>query len=190
MGSGGKTDQPRRPTSYTTDHLSVSFRLVCNLCGMPVIVVGADTNVGRAVVETLLSGNGEVRAFVTDPGDGETFKAARAKVAIGDISDASHIGGAAYGAHSAVLVADAATDGRARAFAAGPTEVFEAWAEGLADAGVARAIWVGDGVPSASVMASVPETTTVSTGDKSPRQVATEIADLDDQADWSLLSAE
>lgn len=152
---------------------------------MPVIVVGADTNVGRAVMEVLLSGNGEIRAFVSDPEGGETLKAARAKVAIGDVSDASHIGGAALGAYSAVLVADAATDDRERAFAAGPQEVFAAWAEGLQDAGVARAIWVGDDEPSPRVLSAVPETMMVSTGGRSPREVATEVADLDDRPTWA-----
>jgi len=152
---------------------------------MPVIVVGADTNMGRAVMEVLLSGNGEIRAFVSDPEGGEILKATRAKVAIGDVSDASHIGGAALGAYSAVLVADAATDDRERAFAAGPEEVFAAWAEGLQDAGVARAIWVGDDEPSPRVLSTVPETMMVSTGGRSPQEVATEVANLDDRPTWA-----
>lgn len=186
-GEWGKTDQPRRPrTFHTTDGLLFSFReMFVTFRSMPVIVVGADTDVGRAVMEVLLSGNGEIRAFVSDPEGGETLKAARAKVAIGDVSDASHIGGAALGAHSAVLVADAATDQRERAFAAGPEEVFAAWAEGLQDASVARAIWVGDGEPSPRVLSAVPETMMVSTGGRSPQEVATEVAELDDRPTWA-----
>jgi putative NADH-flavin reductase len=152
---------------------------------MPVIVVGADTNVGRAVIETLLLGNGEIRAFVTDPAGGEALKAAHAKVAIGDVSDASHIGGAALGAHSAVLVADAASDDRERAFAPGPEEVFAAWAEGLQDAGVARAIWVGDEGPSPPVLSAVSETMTVPTRGRSLQEVAAGVADLDDRPSWA-----
>lgn len=110
---------------------------------MPVLVVGADTDVGMATVGALLARDGELRAFVTDPGVGLLLKEKGVKVATGDISDASHVGGAATAVFSAVLVGLAASDDRERSFAARPVDVARAWAEGLSDAHVKRIIWIG-----------------------------------------------
>ena len=71
---------------------------------MPVIVVGADTEIGLASIEGLLARQGEVRAFVTDPAVGASLKERRVKVALGDVSDPSHIEAAALHCFSAVLV--------------------------------------------------------------------------------------
>lgn len=112
---------------------------------MPVIVIGADTPIGRAVVEGFDPHRREVRAFVTDPAAGAALKERGYKVAIGDLSDDTHVGGASRRAFSAVLIADAATDDRERSFASGRTEVVGAWARALAEAGVRRIIWVEPG---------------------------------------------
>ncbi len=60
---------------------------------MPVIVVGADTPQGRAVVEGLVEPGREVRAFVSDPIVGAELRDMGVKVALGDVSDDSHIQG-------------------------------------------------------------------------------------------------
>lgn len=111
---------------------------------MPVIVIGADTPLGGAIVEALRPTASELRAFVSDPRAINRFKERGIKVAIGDVSDGSHVGGAAMRAFCAVLVPDAATDRRERSFAATPAAVVAAWAEGLRDAGVHRVIWPED----------------------------------------------
>jgi uncharacterized protein YbjT (DUF2867 family) len=85
--------------------------------GMPVIVVGADTSQGRAVVEGLLEPGREVRAFVSDPDAGAELRELGVKVALGDVSDDSHVQGACTNCFTAVLVTEAARDGRERSFA-------------------------------------------------------------------------
>ncbi len=77
---------------------------------MPVIVVGADTPRGPAVVDALLERAIEVRAFITDPDSSPPLRKAGAKVATGDISDGSHIEAAAMGCFCAVVLAGAALD--------------------------------------------------------------------------------
>lgn len=110
---------------------------------MPVIVIGADTAIGNAVVRALSGRSGEVRAFVSTPEVLDDLRARGVKAALGDVSDGSHVGGAALNAFAAVLVAEAACDERERAFADDAPSVHAQWAAGLADAGVTRAIWVG-----------------------------------------------
>lgn len=149
---------------------------------MPVIVIGADTELGAAAVEALLPGVGELRAFISDAEQIEPLKARGIKVAIGDVSDGSHIGGAALNAFCAVLVATATCDGRERSFATRPEDVTAAWAEGLRDAGVHRAIWVDDGsVPGAAATfaAAAPEFAEVTVGERPAAEVAAEIASLE-----------
>ena len=84
---------------------------------MPVIVIGADTPLGPASRGTVADATAEVRAFVTDPEHGMSPLPEGIKVAVGDVSDGSHVGGAAYGCFSAVLLTEAATDDRERSFA-------------------------------------------------------------------------
>ena len=62
---------------------------------MPVIVVGADTEPGRVVLQALLEPGREVRAFVSDEKVAEQLRALGVKVALGDVSDDSHLEGAA-----------------------------------------------------------------------------------------------
>lgn len=149
---------------------------------MPVIVIGADTVIGRAAVDALLPGAAELRAFVTDPDEINALKARGVKVAVGDVSDGSHVGGAAMRAFCAVLVPEAACDGRERSFAASPAAVVSAWADGLRDAGVHRAIWVEhpavDG--GAGLLAgAVAEVAVVETAGRTAEEIAAEIARLE-----------
>lgn len=149
---------------------------------MPVIVVGADTSLGTAVVDALLRGRGEVRAFVTDPDIGRSLQARGVKVAVGDVSDGSHIGGAALHTFCAVLVPTAANDARERSFADTPEAVIAAWVEGLRQGGVRRAIWVDDGsVPAgADLLRPVaPEFVTVAAAERPAVDVAADVARLE-----------
>lgn len=148
---------------------------------MPVIVVGADTPTGQAVAAELLARRGEVRVFVTDPEVGLALRERGAKVAIGDVSDASHVGGAALNAFSAVLVATAARDARERSFACTPEAVLAAWVEGLQTAGVRRAIWVGvEAEP--ELQEATPEAAFVP-ADRPAADVAADVARLDEAAE-------
>jgi putative NADH-flavin reductase len=122
---------------------------------MPVIVIGADTPTGGAIVEGLVEPGREIRAFVTDVAAAETLKRIGVKVAIGDISDETHIEGSATRCFSAVLIGEAATDARERSFADDPESVHEAWSRGISAAGVTRAIWVIDGEPPGSMVDEV-----------------------------------
>ena len=112
---------------------------------MPVIVVGADTPKGRAVVEGLVEPGREVRAFVSDPIVGAELREMGVKVALGDVSDDSHIQGACSNCFTAVLISEAARDQRERSFATNERQVLEGWAAAAAASGVIRVIWVHDG---------------------------------------------
>jgi putative NADH-flavin reductase len=128
---------------------------------MPVIVVGADTPIGERILERFAGSDRELRAFVTDPGVALTWRARGVKVAVGDVSDDSHLSGACLNCFSAVLVMTAAEDDRERAFAPSPPAVLASWAKAAAVAGVRRMIWVGDIPPPSS---SGPEVAMVSPG--------------------------
>lgn len=112
---------------------------------MPVIVVGADTRQGRALVDGLLEPGREVRAFVTDIGAATELRKAGVKVALGDVSDDSHVQGAALNCFTAVMVTEAARDERERSFASSEEQVLLGWANAVAASGVTRVIWVHDG---------------------------------------------
>ena len=140
---------------------------------MPVIVVGADTEAGRVVLEALLEPGREVRAFVSDAKVAVELRALGAKVALGDVSDDTHIEGAATNCFSAVLITQAASDGRERAFATSPEKVLEGWARAVAAVAVTRVIWVGTGeLPDTKT----PETATVDPNDPN---LAARVAELD-----------
>lgn len=147
---------------------------------MPVIVVGADTPSGQAIVAALLKGGGEVRAFVTDREVGTALKKQGVKAAIGDLSDGSHVGAAAFDAFTAVLVAEAASDGRPHAFASHPEGVWAGWTSAIREAGIARAIWVGDLAPSV-VIGGAPEVRMVAVHGRSETEIAGEVVDLNDR---------
>ena len=145
---------------------------------MPVMVVGADTPVGEAIIREVIDPDREVRAFVSDPAVGVRLKEAGVKVAVGDVSAASHVSAACLRCHTVVLVCDAGRDGREISFAADAGELHTQWAQAVSEAGAKRVIWVANHpVPEAQV----PEQATVDS-DLSPEQIATRVADLDDAA--------
>ena len=109
---------------------------------MPVLVIGADTSLGSTLMKTLSTRDGEVRAFVSDAIAGIGLKKLGVKVAVGDVSDASHVGAAATGCFSVVAISEAAIDDRERAFASTAHDLVEAWSEAIADASPQRVIWV------------------------------------------------
>jgi len=149
---------------------------------MPVIIVGADAPPGPQIAALLGERGGEVRAFVSEPGVAGALRSHGVKVATGDISDASHVGGAALGCHSAVLVAPAATDGREMAFAVDPAGVVAGWATAMAEAGVVRIIWVSEDEEPGSLRAAAPQFAAVDTRGRSGAEVAADVAAADDAA--------
>ena len=151
---------------------------------MPVIVVGADTPLGEAVMDEFLPRASEVRAFVSSPQAAALLKERGVKVALGDVSDGSHVGGAALNAFCAVLIQQAATDDRERSFADDPAAVLAAWAEGVNDAAVKRTIVVWDGPPP-EVLSSIRSQTVVVVGATggSDDEIADEVARLEDLAE-------
>lgn len=150
---------------------------------MPVIVVGADTPLGRAVMDELLPRDSQVRAFVSSPAVAAELKERGVKVALGDVSDSSHVGGAALNAFCAVLIHEAAQDERERSFAEEPAEVFAAWVEGVNDAAVTRTIVVWDDPPQDRLAAINSEKVVVAVADRSPTEIAGEVAKWEDVAE-------
>lgn len=122
---------------------------------MPVIVVGADTETGRAIAEGLWSPGREIRVFVSDVEQGAEFKERGFKVAVGDVSDESHVEGAALNCFTAVLLAEAAIDSRERSFANSRRAVEEGWAGAVQAAGVRRVVWITDSDPPKTPRAEV-----------------------------------
>ena len=152
---------------------------------MPVIIVGADTDIGQHIAAGFDPQQREVRVFVTDIDFGERLKRRGFKVALGDVSDASHVGGASMRAFSAVLVAEAAEDDRERSFAGSVDAVVEAWATALTDASVQRIIWVAPG-PSPELpeplQGSAAEVAAVAIGDRPSAEVVAAVVALDEAA--------
>lgn len=109
---------------------------------MPVIVVGADTAAGGVILEGFQPSEREIRVFVSDEGTAQHLRGVGFKVALGDVSDESHVEAAATRCFSAVLIAEAAADDRERAFADSSQEVMEVWARAVANSRVTRVIWV------------------------------------------------
>ena len=149
---------------------------------MPVIVIGADTEVGDQIIAALLPRDGEVRAFVSDVGAAGALKRMGVKVAIGDISDGSHVGAAALHTFTAVAITLAAGDGRETAFADDAAGVFKQWADGIREAGVTRVIVVGED-PDGVLTSAAPEAAVVPGEGRSGDEVAAEVARLDDAAE-------
>lgn len=141
---------------------------------MPVIVVGADTGPGRAVLEEMADPRREIRVFVSDADQAAECRDRGLKVALGDVSDESHVEAAARRCFTAVLISEAAEDGRERSFADEPSQVLEGWARAAKSAGVIRVIWVTDAEPPST---ETPEVATVSPlrGD-----LARRVAELDE----------
>lgn len=141
---------------------------------VPVIVIGADTGRGRAILDGLYTPAREIRAFVSDEAVGAALKERGIKVALGDVSDESHVEAASLRCFSAVLVADAARDDRERSFARTPEEVMSGWARAIAGSMVTRAIWVMDEQPPAT---STPESAWVIPDDP---ELVSKVVALDD----------
>lgn len=141
---------------------------------MPVIVVGADTAPGRAVVDELQDPRREIRVFVSDERQAALFRERGIKVAFGDVSDEGHVEAAATRCFTAVLMTEAASDSRERSFADSVGKVLETWARAVDRAGVQRVIWVGDVVTPDT---DVPEVTAVSVSDP---ELARRVAELDE----------
>jgi nucleoside-diphosphate-sugar epimerase len=141
---------------------------------MPVIVVGADTPNGRALVEGLVAPGREVRAFISDPEAGAGLRALGVKVALGDVSDESHVQGSLTSCFTAVLVTEAAGDNRELSFATTGEQVLRGWASAAVASGVNRVIWVHDG--------EVPPVGTAETRSISPHHpnLVEEVVALDD----------
>lgn len=144
---------------------------------MPVIVIGGDTPLGSAIIGEIAAPGREVRAFVSDIATAEALRERGIKVALGDISDTSHVEAAATGCFSAVLIRMAATDGRDIAFASNTDEVAGGWAEAISAAGVKRAIWIDATGPR-----TTPEWRSVDSTGLTVEEVARIVADLDDAA--------
>jgi len=142
---------------------------------MPLIVVGADTAPGAAILSQLDPLAREVRVFVTDETTGLLLRERGFKVATGDVSDQSHVEAAAMRCFSAVLIAEAASDDRERAFASTSVEVLEGWAVAVSGAGVNRVIWVSENDTHPETRA--PEVTAVNPSD---RGFANDVVALDD----------
>jgi nucleoside-diphosphate-sugar epimerase len=141
---------------------------------MPVIVVGADTDVGEDIVRRLADPVREIRVFVTDVDKGLEMREKGLKVAVGDVSDDSHVEAAATRCFSAVLIAEAAEDDRERSFAANPDEVLRGWARAVSNSSVPRVIWVISKEPPET---QAPEVVSVDPGDP---DVARRVFELDE----------
>ena len=114
---------------------------------MPLIVVGADTPAGEAILKRLDPSKREIRVFVTDESKAPGLRQRGFKVATGDVSDESHVEAASTRCFSAVLIADAAGDDRERSFAGSPVDVLKGWARAVSNSEVRRVIWVSSESP-------------------------------------------
>ncbi|MGH3649492.1 MAG: hypothetical protein ACRDU9_02185 [Acidimicrobiia bacterium] len=112
---------------------------------MPLIVVGADTRAGETILEGMDPTKREIRVFVTDEAKGLQLRELGFKVATGDVSDEGHVEAAALRCFSAVLIAEATTDGRERSFADSPDDILHSWSNAVANSQVTRVIWVISG---------------------------------------------
>lgn len=144
---------------------------------MPVMVVAADTAAGDAILRRVHEPGREVRAFVSDPEAAIDLRARGIKVALGDVSDSSHVAAACLHCHSVVFVVAGAEDGRELSFADGVPAVLDGWAEAAREAAARRVIWVGTDVapPSVAEAAVVPD-------DADLARLADRVAALDEAA--------
>jgi hypothetical protein len=134
------------------------------------------------VIDRLLHPDREVRAFVSDPATADRLKKRGAKVALGDLSDSSHVAGAALRCFTMVLIGPAADDGREIGFATDPAALFRGWVQAAEEARAQRIIWVTDEKTPASLI----ETAQVRVGDRVLDEIAEEVARKDDAASLSV----
>lgn len=144
---------------------------------MPVIVVGADHPLGQVIARKLAAPDREVRAFISSADSHGPLRSLGIKVALGDLSDESHIEAAARSCFTAVFVEPALGDGRELAFAA-PEAAAQGWAKAAAGARVQRVIWVGGNAPPINGT----EMAAVAVESRSSDEIAEEVAMLDDLA--------
>ena len=144
---------------------------------MPVMVVGADHPLGEVIARKLAAPDREVRAFISSADLHGPLRALGIKVAIGDLSDQSHIEAAATSCFTVVFIEPALGDGRELAFAAAEAAT-TGWAKAATDAGVKRVIWVGAGAPPVKGL----EMAAVTVDNRTPDEIADEVAFLDDLA--------
>lgn len=143
---------------------------------MPVMIVGADTPFGEAIVRGMAGRDGEIRVFVSDPDAAVRYRSIGVKVATGDVSDASHIEAACTNVHTAVLLTDAAADARERAFARSAEGVMRGWAVAVRAARVKRVVWVDGGDPPRT---SIPEEALVDPS-LGMEEVVSQVVELDE----------
>lgn len=141
---------------------------------MPLIVVGADTTPGEAIIARLEGLEREIRVFVTDEMKSLDLRERGFKVATGDVSDESHVEAASLRCFSAVLIAEAAKDDRERTFASTPDDVLRGWARAVASSRVSRVIWVTDDDPPETKVGEVARVEPTEPG------FATKVIELDD----------
>ena len=141
------------------------------------MVVGADHPLGEVIARKLAAPDREVRAFISSVNSHGPLRSLGIKVAIGDLSDESHVEAAAASCFTVVFVESALEDGRELAFAP-PEAAARGWAKAAKGAGVKRVIWVGDRVPAVNG----PEVAAVAVDNRSPEEIADEVALLDDLA--------
>jgi len=141
---------------------------------MPVIVIGGDTPTGRAILERMVGPGREVRAFVSGTSQGNELRKLGVKVAVGDVSDDSHVEAASMNCFTAIMITEAANDRRERSFADSESEVLRGWATAVSVSGVSRVIWVQGGTPPD---ARVRETAVVDPDDPN---VVQKVIDLDE----------
>ena len=142
------------------------------------MVVGADHPLGETIARRLAGPDREVRAFISSASSHGPLRSVGIKVAIGDLSDESHVEAAATSCFTVVFVESALEDGRELAFAE-PEAAARGWTTAAKSAGVKRVIWVGDRAPALEG----PEVAVVALDDRSPDEIADEVAFLDDLAE-------
>jgi hypothetical protein len=149
---------------------------------VPVIVIGADTPVGEAITASLTARKGEVRAFVSNTSVALQLRNDGAKVAVGDISDGSHLEGAARGCFSAVVIPEAAFDSRERSFSDSPAATVATWLSALSDASIKRLIWLKDpriAPPLAKSPRAAVQVAIITTRGRSSAEIVSEVVRLD-----------
>ncbi len=135
-------------------------------------------------MKALTDREGELRCFVTDVEIAADLRSGSAKVALGDVSDGSHVGGAGLNCFSMVFICAAATDIRERAFCTTPAQVFEQWQEAITMAGARRIIWIEDADTAGSGSRIVANEIAVIAGDElSHREIADRVVALDEASD-------
>lgn len=105
---------------------------------MPVVVVGASSSVGRALVPLLVERSPEVRAIVRNPGHADGLRALGAKVAVARAPDPDALAMLFHDAHTVCHLAGGIRMSSARAYEEANHETARRSVEGAIHAGAAR----------------------------------------------------